>query len=164
MACSIAEIAAALSERALLREGVAIGDDVELGANCTIHRDTIHDTRLGDGTRIDNLMMVGHNVRIGRGCLLCGVGGHRRAHPHRQKRGAGRQDRRQRQHLHRRYRGHRGGAIVLSNTPAGRMMPGHPAMKMDTTTEVSKGLRRRRRLFYDVAALKKTVSKDRADG
>ena len=45
--------------------GVVIGDDVEIGANTTIDCGAIEDTVLEDGVRIDNLCMVGHNVRIG---------------------------------------------------------------------------------------------------
>ena len=53
-----------------------------------------------------------------------------------------------------------GGATkVLANVPAGRVMLGYPAMKMDTHIESYKGLRRLPRLFRDVAALQKAVSK-----
>jgi UDP-3-O-[3-hydroxymyristoyl] glucosamine N-acyltransferase len=44
--------------------------DVEIGANTTIDRGSIDDTVIGAGTKIDNLVMVAHNVRIGRLCLL----------------------------------------------------------------------------------------------
>jgi UDP-3-O-[3-hydroxymyristoyl] glucosamine N-acyltransferase len=47
-----------------------IGDEVEIGANTTIDRGSIDDTVVGAGTKIDNLVHVGHNVRIGRACLL----------------------------------------------------------------------------------------------
>jgi UDP-3-O-[3-hydroxymyristoyl] glucosamine N-acyltransferase len=43
---------------------------VEIGANSTIDRGSIDDTVIGDGTKIDNLVHVAHNVRIGRLCLL----------------------------------------------------------------------------------------------
>jgi UDP-3-O-[3-hydroxymyristoyl] glucosamine N-acyltransferase len=49
-----------------------IGDDVEIGANCTIDRATFEATRIGEGTKIDNLVMIGHNNQIGRHNLLCG--------------------------------------------------------------------------------------------
>jgi len=55
-----------------------IGDDVEIGANSTIDRGSVDDTVIGAGTKIDNLVQVGHNARVGRLCLLCaqvGVGG-----------------------------------------------------------------------------------------
>lgn len=47
-----------------------IGDDVEIGANSTIDRGSIDDTVVGNGTKIDNLVHVAHNVRIGEKCLL----------------------------------------------------------------------------------------------
>ncbi|MEO5579144.1 MAG: UDP-3-O-(3-hydroxymyristoyl)glucosamine N-acyltransferase [Gemmatimonadaceae bacterium] len=47
-----------------------IGDDVEIGANTTVDRGSIGDTMVGAGTKIDNLVQVGHNVRIGRACLI----------------------------------------------------------------------------------------------
>jgi UDP-3-O-[3-hydroxymyristoyl] glucosamine N-acyltransferase len=47
-----------------------VGDDVEIGANTTIDRGSIDDTVIGAGTKIDNLVHVGHNVRVGRLCLL----------------------------------------------------------------------------------------------
>lgn len=45
-------------------------DDVEVGANCCIDRGTVADTVIGAGTKLDNLVHVAHNVRIGRACLL----------------------------------------------------------------------------------------------
>jgi UDP-3-O-[3-hydroxymyristoyl] glucosamine N-acyltransferase len=47
-----------------------IGDDVEIGANTTIDRGSIDDTVIGPGTKIDNLVHIGHNVRIGALCLI----------------------------------------------------------------------------------------------
>lgn len=47
-----------------------IGDDVEIGANTTIDRGSIDDTVIGNGTKIDNLVHIAHNVRIGEKCLL----------------------------------------------------------------------------------------------
>ena len=47
-----------------------IGDDVEIGANTTIDRGSIDDTVVGNGTKIDNLVQVAHNVRIGAKCLI----------------------------------------------------------------------------------------------
>ncbi len=49
---------------------VVIEDDVEIGANTTIDRATVGETRIGAGTKIDNLVQIGHNVRIGRDVLL----------------------------------------------------------------------------------------------
>ncbi|MHB1864112.1 MAG: UDP-3-O-(3-hydroxymyristoyl)glucosamine N-acyltransferase [Gemmatimonadaceae bacterium] len=50
--------------------GCILEDDVEVGANSTIDRGSIDDTIVGAGTKIDNLVQVAHNVRIGRLCLL----------------------------------------------------------------------------------------------
>ncbi|OHV85224.1 UDP-3-O-(3-hydroxymyristoyl)glucosamine N-acyltransferase [Ensifer sp. LCM 4579] len=47
---------------------VIIQDHVEIGANTTIDRGTMDDTVIGEGTKIDNLVQIGHNVRIGRYC------------------------------------------------------------------------------------------------
>ena len=49
---------------------VEVGDDVEVGAGTTIDRGTFGATRIGEGTKIDNLVMVGHNCRIGRHNIL----------------------------------------------------------------------------------------------
>ncbi len=49
---------------------VIIEDDVEIGANCTIDRGVTHDTRLGKGTRFDNLIHVGHDTVFGKNCLV----------------------------------------------------------------------------------------------
>jgi len=50
---------------------VVIGDDVEIGANSTLDRARFSQTRVGEGTKIDNLVQVGHNVVIGRHCMIC---------------------------------------------------------------------------------------------
>lgn len=52
-----------------------IEDDVEIGANTTIDRGSIDDTVIGAGTKIDNLVMIGHNVRVGRLCLIVAQAG-----------------------------------------------------------------------------------------
>jgi len=49
---------------------VIIGDDVEIGANSCIDRGSIGPTRIGDGTKIDNLCQIAHNVQIGKDCLI----------------------------------------------------------------------------------------------
>ncbi|UNE55483.1 UDP-3-O-(3-hydroxymyristoyl)glucosamine N-acyltransferase [Bartonella machadoae] len=57
---------------------VIIEDDVEIGANTTIDRGTFEDTIIGEGSKIDNLVQIAHNVKIGRYCLIaaqCGVAG-----------------------------------------------------------------------------------------
>jgi len=52
-----------------------IGDDVEIGANTTVDRGSIDDTMIGPGTKIDNLVQVAHNVRIGARCLIAAMVG-----------------------------------------------------------------------------------------
>ncbi|MGN6582317.1 MAG: UDP-3-O-(3-hydroxymyristoyl)glucosamine N-acyltransferase [Rhizobiaceae bacterium] len=57
---------------------VIIQDDVEIGANTTVDRGGMADTVIGEGTKIDNLVQIAHNVRIGRGCIIaghCGLSG-----------------------------------------------------------------------------------------
>lgn len=54
---------------------VVIGDDVEIGAASTIDRATLEATLIADGTKIDNLVQIAHNVKIGRSCLICGMAG-----------------------------------------------------------------------------------------
>jgi UDP-3-O-[3-hydroxymyristoyl] glucosamine N-acyltransferase len=49
---------------------VVIEDHVELGAGCTIDRGVSHDTRIGKGTKIDNLVHIGHDTVIGKNCLI----------------------------------------------------------------------------------------------
>ncbi|NCO85701.1 MAG: UDP-3-O-(3-hydroxymyristoyl)glucosamine N-acyltransferase [Rhodobacterales bacterium] len=138
--------------------GVVIGDDVEVGAGSTIDAGTIRATQVGRGTKIDNLVQVGHNVIVGQDCLLCaqaGVAGSSRV-------------------------GDRvvlggkagvadnlvigddvvvgGGSVVLSNVPAGRVMMGSPATRMDTHIESYKALRRLPRLLRDGLSRQNKVS------
>ncbi len=49
---------------------VIIQDDVEIGANTTVDRGALRDTIIGEGTKIDNLVQIGHNVVIGRHCII----------------------------------------------------------------------------------------------
>lgn len=51
---------------------VIIEDDVEIGANCAIDRATTDATIVGRGSKLDNMVQVGHNVTIGAGCIICG--------------------------------------------------------------------------------------------
>lgn len=138
---------------------VSIGDDVEIGANACIDRGTIRDTTIGSGTKLDNLVHIGHNVQVGQDCLLCGqvgVAGSARI-------------------------GNRvvlagqcgvndnifvgddvicGGATkVFTNAPAGRVLLGYPAVKMETHVEMQKALRRLPRLATKVAAMEKVIQK-----
>lgn len=141
---------------------VQIGNDVEIGSNSTIDRGTIRDTKIGDGTKIDNLVQVGHNVVIGSNSLLCaqvGVAGSTQIGNNTVLGGqtgvadnvtigdnviTG------------------GGTKVLSNVPSGRAMLGYPAVKMETHIEAYKGLRRLPRLVKDIADLKKAILKPSA--
>ncbi|HEY7634854.1 MAG TPA: UDP-3-O-(3-hydroxymyristoyl)glucosamine N-acyltransferase [Gemmatimonadales bacterium] len=55
--------------------GCVLGDDVEIGSNTCVDRGSIDDTILGNGTKLDNLVHVGHNVQLGERCLaMAGVG------------------------------------------------------------------------------------------
>ena len=57
---------------------MVIENDVEIGANCTIDRGALGDTVIGEGTKIDNLVQIGHNVVIGKHCIIVaqnGIGG-----------------------------------------------------------------------------------------
>ncbi len=140
--------------------GVVIGDDVEIGANSSVDAGTIRPTRVGDGTKIDALVQVGHNVQLGRNCLLCAhvaVGGSAKVGDSVVLGGqvgvadnislgdgvvAG------------------GATKILSNVPAGRAVLGYPAMKMETHVEIYKALRRLPRLARLVENLQKPVSKN----
>ena len=61
--------------------GVVLGDDVEIGAQTTVDRGLVADTVIGRGAKIDNLVQIGHNVQVGRDCIIVaqvGIGGHAR--------------------------------------------------------------------------------------
>lgn len=132
---------------------VEIGDDVEIGANATIDRGTIRSTRIGAGTKLDNLVHIGHNVEVGRDCLICGqvgIAGSSRIGDRVTLGGqCGVSDNI--------FIGDDvicGGATkVYTNIPAGRVMLGSPAVKMETQVEIQKALRRLPRLFRRVARL-----------
>mgnify|MGYP001952773437 CR=1 FL=1 len=134
----------------------------QLGANTCVDAGTIRPTQVGNGTKIDNLCMVGHNVVIGDHCFfasMVGIAGSTRIGNHVVLGGqvgvsdnitigdnvvAG------------------GGTGIISKVPAGRVVMGYPAVKMETHLEMYKALRRLPRLMEQVAALQKAVSK--ADG
>ena len=133
---------------------VEIGDDVELGANSTIDRGTVRATRIGSGTKLDNLVHVAHNVTVGRDCLLCGqvgIAGSTRVGDRVVLGGqcgvgdnlfvgddviAG------------------GATKILSNAPAGRVLLGYPAIRMESHIDAWKNIRRLPRLFAQVADLR----------
>ena len=54
---------------------VLIGDDVEVGANSCVDRGSAQDTVIGAGSRLDNLVQIGHNVRLGRCCVVVALAG-----------------------------------------------------------------------------------------
>jgi len=54
---------------------VLIQDRVEIGANSTVDRGALGDTMIGEGTKIDNLVQIGHNCKIGRSCLIAAMSG-----------------------------------------------------------------------------------------
>lgn len=139
--------------------GVEIGDDVEIGANATIDRGTIRATRVGNGTKIDNLVMLGHNVVVGDDCLLCsqvGIAGSSRVGNRVVLAGkvgvsdnieigddviAG------------------GASRIFTRVPAGRVILGNPAVKMETQMEIQKAVRRLPRFAQQLAKLQETVTR-----
>lgn len=139
---------------------VSIGDDVEIGANCTIDNGTVRDTTIGNGTKLDNQVHIGHNCKVGNHCLLCGqsglsgsvtvgdyaVLGGQTGVADNTSVGTG-------SILS-------GATKATSNVPAGRVMMGYPAVKMELHTEIYKAQRRLPRLARQVAALQKAVFKD----
>jgi UDP-3-O-[3-hydroxymyristoyl] glucosamine N-acyltransferase len=136
---------------------VEIGDDVEIGANVAIDRGTIRSTRIGSGTKLDNLVHVGHNVEVGRDCLLCGqvgIAGSARIGDRVVLGGqCGVSDNI--------FVGNdviAGGATkIFTNAPAGRVLLGSPALKMEQHVEAWKNIRRLGRLFQQVAELRAVV-------
>ena len=138
---------------------VTIGDDVEVGANTCIDYGTIRDTRIGNGTKLDNLVHIAHNVVVGNDCLFAGqvgiagsttvgnnvVLGGQVGITDNTKIGdnviAG------------------GASKIMTKVPSGQVVLGYPAVKMDTHLDMYKGLRRLPRLAKQVAALQKAVSK-----
>lgn len=138
---------------------VRIGNDVEIGANATIDSGTVRDTEIGDGTKFDNLTHAGHNVVIGKDCLVCGqtgIAGSVTIGNNVVFAG-------QTGITDNIFIGDNvitgGGSIILSNVPAGRVVLGYPATKMDTQLEIYKSIRRLPRVLRDVAALQKAVFK-----
>jgi UDP-3-O-[3-hydroxymyristoyl] glucosamine N-acyltransferase len=133
--------------------GVRIDDDVEIGANVTIDRARFSQTEIGQGTKIDNLVQIAHNVKVGKHCLLCaqvgisgsttledyvvlggqsGVGGHITL-AHGTKLG--------------------GGAALTFNTKPGDFLNGSPAMPYMLERRIAVLQRRLPDLFKQVSAL-----------
>lgn len=138
---------------------VEIGDDVEVGANCTVDNGTIRNTRIGDGSKLDNLVHVGHNTRVGRDCLLCGQTGVSGSVEIGNNVVLGGQT----GVVDNIFIGDGvisgGGTKILSNVPAGRVIMGYPGIKMESHTDIYKAQRRLPRMARDVEALKKAVFK-----
>jgi UDP-3-O-[3-hydroxymyristoyl] glucosamine N-acyltransferase len=165
----VEEIRETLGQRSELRDqswtrihslgAVSIGDDVEIGANVCIDRGTIRNTSIGNGTKLDNLVHIGHNVQIGRDCLLCGqvgIAGSARIGDRVVMGGqCGVNDNI--------FVGDDvicGGATkIFTNAPAGRVLLGYPAVKMETHVEMQKALRRLPRLAAKVAEIEKVIQK-----
>jgi len=143
---------------------VEIGDNVEIGANTCIDRGTLSSTRIGAGTKIDNLVQIGHNVHVGESCLLCGLvgvagstvlgdrvvlGGQAGVTDHVTVGSdviAG------------------AGTMIRTNQPKGRVLLGDPAMPMQASIESYKALRRLPRVLRDFTAFKSALQKSkRAD-
>ena len=147
------EIRAQVWQRIHSLGSVTIGDDVEIGANACVDRGTIRNTRIGRGTKVDNLVQIGHNVEIGEDCLLCGQVGIA---------GSSRIGNRvvlggQTGVVDNIFVGDDvitgAGTMIQTNAPAGRVLLGYPAVKMDLQIEIQKALRRLPRLAARVAAL-----------
>lgn len=134
--------------------GVLIGDEVEIGANSTVDAGTLRPTTIGNGTKVDNLVQIGHNAVIGEHCLICaqaGVAGSARVGDRSVLGGkAGLADNTT--------VGADvvigGGSIVLSNVPDGRVMLGYPATRMAGQLESYKALRRLPRLLARLSRTK----------
>ncbi len=138
---------------------VEIGDDVEIGANCTIDNGTIRNTSIGNGSKLDNLVHIGHNTRIGQDCLLCGQSGVSGSVEIGNNVVLGGQTGVSDNIFVGDGAIAAGGTKILTNVPAGRVLMGYPAVKMETHTDMYKAQRRLPRMARDVEALKKAVFK-----
>jgi len=142
---------------------VEIGDDVEVGANAAIDRGTIRATRIGNRTKVDSLVMIGHNVEVGEDTLLCGLVGIAGSTKIGNRVVLGGQVGVSDNTVVGDDVVAGGGTKILSKIPAGRIVLGFPAMKMDQYITASQNWRRLPRLFADVRALKKAVPLDDQD-
>ncbi|MFN3525621.1 MAG: UDP-3-O-(3-hydroxymyristoyl)glucosamine N-acyltransferase [Paracoccus sp. (in: a-proteobacteria)] len=139
--------------------GVEIGDDVEIGANATIDRGTIRATQIGSGTKIDNLAHLGHNVVVGRDCLICGqvgIAGSSRIGDRVVLAGqVGVSD-----NIEVGDDVIAGGATkIFTRVPAGRVVLGNPAVKMETQMEIQKAIRRLPRFAEQLSKLQQSVTR-----
>ncbi|OWU83564.1 UDP-3-O-(3-hydroxymyristoyl) glucosamine N-acyltransferase [Oceanicola sp. 22II-s10i] len=138
---------------------VEIGADVELGANTCVDSGTLAPTRIGSGTKIDNLCHIAHNVTVGDDCLfaaMVGIAGSCRIGNNVVLGGkVGVSD-------HVSVGDHvvaGGGSVILSTVPAGRVMLGYPATRIETQVESYKAMRRLPRLIRRIERLQKSVFK-----
>ena len=138
--------------------GVEIGDDVEIGSNATVDAGTIRATVIGNGTKLDNLVHLGHNVVVGEDCLLCGQTGIAGSVKIGDRVILGGQT----GVVDNIFIGDDvisgGGTKILSNAPAGRVILGYPGIKMETHIQAWKNIRRLDRLFAQVAELRAAVT------
>jgi len=142
---------------------VTIGNDVECGMNCTIDSGTIRDTVIGDGTKLDNQVHLGHNVVVGTNTLLCGQVGIAGSATIGNNVGLGGQCGVSDNIFVGDGVSAGGGTKLMSNAPAGRSMLGYPATEMGKQIESYKSLRRLPRLLREFTALKKELSKPASD-
>ncbi|MEL6449818.1 MAG: UDP-3-O-(3-hydroxymyristoyl)glucosamine N-acyltransferase [Pseudomonadota bacterium] len=138
---------------------VVVGDDVEIGTNTAIDSGTIRPTRIGDRTKIDNLVHIGHNVVIGQDNLICGqvgIAGSVTVGNFIVMAGqVGISD-----NLTIEDRVVLAAACkVMSSVRAGKVMLGYPATEMQTQLDSYKALRRLPRIMRQIAEIKKAVSK-----
>ncbi len=143
---------------------VVIGDDVEIGCNSCVDAGTIRPTRIGDRTKIDNLCHVAHNVTIGHDTLfaaMVGIAGSTTIGNNVVFGGqvgvtdnttvgdgvvAG------------------GATAILSKVPAGRVVLGYPAIKMDQHLDIYKAQRRLPKMAEELAELKARLAALEAKG
>lgn len=133
---------------------VEIGDDVDIGAGTTIARATLEATRIGHGTKIDNLVQIAHNVQIGESCLICGMAGISGSAEIGDRTivrgGAGVSD-----HVKIGADANVGpGSGVARNVGAGENVSGYPAFSHERHTEMVLFLSRHKRFVDEIAGLK----------
>lgn len=137
---------------------VEIHDDVEIGANTTIDRARFGKTIIGEGTKIDNLVQIGHNCVIGKHCLivaLCGISGSSRIGDYVTVAGqvgiGGHVTIGDKSTITAR-------AGVTTNLPGGEVYGGHPATRFTEEMKSRAQLRRLPKLLARVKAIEETLS------